>query len=294
MTMSQPDFEELVRLASSAEPADADRAHQLAVRGMRADPRLSVVAAMAYDRLRVLAGRPQKFGTQAVADEGRLVPWPVDPATTDTERAKWGVGPLQRLLERIAEAPVVEKGVLRRAIRRRRAAVSEDARVAAAAALSSVGLAALGERCAGAVVAAYWPVASELDPRPLARALRDEHGARLALPVVAGDELWFGAWDGDACFEPAGFGALGPGPGAAVLRPDVVLAPLVGCDRRGGRLGQGKGYYDRALARIDEDGAAFVVGVALDCQLSPAVPTEVHDRRLDAVLTDREWIALSG
>ena len=52
-------------------------------------------------------------------------------------------------------------------------------------------------------------------------------GARLALPVVAGDELWFGAWDGDACFEPAGFGALGPRSGAAVLRPDVVLAPLV-------------------------------------------------------------------
>ena len=74
---------------------------------------------------------------------------------------------------------------------------------------------------------------------------------------------------------------------------DVVLAPLVGCDRRGGRLGQGKGFYDRALAQLDAAGGVFVVGVACDCQVAPAVPTEAHDRRLDAVLTEREWIALS-
>ena len=64
-------------------------------------------------------------------------------------------------------------------------------------------------------------------------------------------------------------------------------------DRRGGRLGQGKGYYDRALARLDASGDVLVVGVAFEVQVLPAVPTETFDRRLDAVLTEREWIALS-
>ncbi|MGC6486715.1 MAG: 5-formyltetrahydrofolate cyclo-ligase, partial [Planctomycetota bacterium] len=146
----------------------------------------------------------------------------------------------------------------------------------------------------GAVVAAYWPVGAELDPRALARALQDRHAARLALPRVDGEQMTFRAWRRDEDLEPAGFHTMGPARAAPELRPDIVLAPLLGCDRRGGRLGQGKGYYDRALAGLDAGGDLFVGGVAFDAQLLPAVPTEVHDRRLDAVLTEREWIALSG
>jgi|GEM_PF-232505 len=290
MTSSELNVADLAQLASSGERAEVARAHELAVRGMRDEPRLQLVAAMAYDRMRVLSGRLQKFGTQAIADRGGLRPWPIDPATTDTERAKWGVGTLRQLTSRLIESPLVSKSMLRSLLRQRRVALPEDQRREAAQALQARGLVELGQRTAGAVVAAYWPVGSELDPRPLARALRAEGGARLALPAVVGEDLLFGAWLDDAGLQPAGYGTLGPDPGAGELRPDVVLTPLVGCDRRGGRLGQGKGYYDRALMHLED---AFVVGVAFDCQVLPAVPTEAHDRRLDAVLTDREWIALS-
>ena len=44
------------------------------------------LAAMLFDRLRLLHGQPQKFGTQRGLDGA---PWPVDPSTTDSERAKW-------------------------------------------------------------------------------------------------------------------------------------------------------------------------------------------------------------
>lgn len=287
------DPDELARMASSDEPADLELAHRAAVGGMRGDPRLQQIAAMAYDRGRALAGRPQKFGTQAFVDAGSLALWPVDPATTDTERAKWGVGTLQQLGERLAVAPVLTKSALRAAVRRRRAALSEQVRDGAAASLARRGVEALAARVAGEVVAAYWPIGAEVDPRPLARALREAHGAALALPVVDGEQLTFRRWDDDASLQDAGFGALGPASSAPEVRPAVVLAPLVGCDRRGGRLGQGKGFYDRALAQLDAAGGVFVVGVACDCQVAPAVPTEPHDRRLDAVLTEREWIALS-
>ena len=294
MSESADGFEELVRFASSADPELVGRAHERALSGMARDRRLLVVAATAYDRLRVFGGRPQKFGTQAISAAGQLVPWPVDPATTDTERAKWGVEPLARLAARIAEAPVVDKAMLRGVLRERRARIDDAARARAAERIAEHGARALGARVADRVVAAYWPLAGEADPRPLARALAAQHGARLALPVVEGDELRFRAWADDERLQPAGFGTLGPGPDAVELRPDVVLAPLVGCDRRGGRLGQGKGYYDRKLAALDAEAAALVVGIALDCQVLPAVPTERHDRRLDAIVTEREAFTLSG
>lgn len=49
------------------------------------------LAARAFDRLRVLDGLPQKFGTQRGPDGAE---WPCDPATTDSERSKWGIPPL--------------------------------------------------------------------------------------------------------------------------------------------------------------------------------------------------------
>lgn len=293
MSAPRPDFDELLRLASSAEPEDVARAHDQAVRWMRAEPRLGRVAATAYDRSRVLAGRPQKFGTQAVTEDGCVVPWPVDPATTDTERAKWGVAPLARLREEIQAAPRVEKAALRVTLRRRRAALTPAARADAAREVAARGAESLAERSRGAVVAAYWPVRAELDVRVLARALEARHGATLALPSIDGQEMSFRRWRRDEDLGSAGFGTLGPPGDAEEVRPDVVLAPLVGCDRRGGRLGQGKGYYDRALARLDAAGDVLVVGIAFEVQVLPAVPTETFDRRLDAVLTEREWIALS-
>ena len=290
MTTSDPDFAQLQRMAASMDPEEVDRAQRLAVAGMRDDPRLQVIAAEAFDRARVLAGRPQKFGTQAITEDGRRVIWPVDPGTTDSERAKWGIATLPQLVDGLGEAPLVDKATLRAVLRRRRQQLSEHQRAAAAADVCARGLEPLAARCAGAVVAAYWPIGRELDPRPLAQRLRASCGARLALPVVIEDDLAFCPWEGDEDLEPAGFGALGPSRALGQVRPDVVLAPLVGCDRRGARLGQGKGFYDKAVARLGE---VFFVGVAFECQVLPAVPTTELDRRLDAVLTDREWIALS-
>jgi hypothetical protein len=78
---------------------DVRQAEALALRAMPHDRAARPLAATAYDRLRRLAGQPQKFGTQVVESERGLALWPVDPATTDSERAKWGLpalGELQR------------------------------------------------------------------------------------------------------------------------------------------------------------------------------------------------------
>jgi 5-formyltetrahydrofolate cyclo-ligase len=195
----------------------------------------------------------------------------------------------------MVEFPTEPKQQLRAAMRRRRDALPATARAAWSLHLAEHGVDALGERVAAlrqaageAIVAAYWPLRSEADPRPLARQLA-ARGAALALPVVAGETMEFRRWDADAELEPAGFGTFGPDPAAPVVAPAIVLVPLLAFDRRGHRLGWGKGYYDRFLAGPGAD--ALAVGIAFACQEVEQMPSEVHDHALAGVLTERAWLA---
>jgi 5-formyltetrahydrofolate cyclo-ligase len=63
----------------------------------------------------------------------------------------------------------------------------------------------------------------------------------------------------------------------------IVVVPALSVDRRGNRLGRGRGYYDRALSDL----AGSVVAVVYDDELIDEVPAEPHDRRVDAVLQPR-------
>jgi 5-formyltetrahydrofolate cyclo-ligase len=67
---------------------------------------------------------------------------------------------------------------------------------------------------------------------------------------------------------------------------DLVLVPGVAYDARGGRLGRGRGFYDRLLA----EAAGIKCGVAFDEQLVATVPLEPHDIRLNCILTPTRWI----
>jgi hypothetical protein len=88
-------------LLGSSLAAEVEAAHSLALAAMAAEPGARSVAATAFDRLRMLAGKPQKFGTQVTARDGQRVLWPVDATTTDSERAKWGLPALAELQRRV-------------------------------------------------------------------------------------------------------------------------------------------------------------------------------------------------
>lgn len=167
----------------------------------------------------------------------------------------------------------------------RRLAHDPAAAVALAAHAPRLGLAA------GAVVAGYWPLGDEIDPRPLMAALAGL-GCRLALPVVVSRAapLQFRAWaEGDA-LEAGPHGTAHPFETAPCLRPDVLLVPLLGFDRGGWRLGYGGGYYDRTLERLRENAQVRAIGLAFAAQEMVAVPRDGHDQPLDAIATERELI----
>ena len=65
---------------------------------------------------------------------------------------------------------------------------------------------------------------------------------------------------------------------------DLVMVPGVAFDRRGARMGHGKGYYDKLLQHARKD--TPLVALAFECQLFPEIPTASHDIFMDKVITE--------
>jgi 5-formyltetrahydrofolate cyclo-ligase len=133
------------------------------------------------------------------------------------------------------------------------------------------------------VIAGYWPIGSEIDPRP-AMHLLHASGAQLALPEATppGNPLIFRLWsDGDPLL-PGRFGTRHPaGP---PVTPNLLLVPLLAFDHRGHRLGYGGGYYDRTLVALPQ---ATAIGCAYAAQQVDDLPAAPHDAPLHAIATER-------
>ncbi len=175
----------------------------------------------------------------------------------------------------------------REAFARRKAAKAGSPGAPAAAAARFL---AEGWAEAARVVSGYRPIRTELDPTPLMDALA-ARGLRLCVPVIegAGQPLAFRAWAPGCAMVAGPFGAEVPAEGDW-LEPDLLIAPLVAFDRRGGRLGYGGGFYDRTLARLRPRRPTLAIGYAYAAQEVESVPREATDMALDAVVTEAEVV----
>jgi 5-formyltetrahydrofolate cyclo-ligase len=154
----------------------------------------------------------------------------------------------------------------------------------------AAGLLAAAPPPPGAVIGGFWPLAGEIDPRPLLVALH-ARGHRIGLPQTPppGEALRFRRWQPGAPLIRGRFGTLYP-EGEEVV-PQWLAVPLLAFDRAGRRLGYGGGYYDRTLARLR---GAVAVGCAFACQQVDFVPAGEYDVRLFAVATERGVVFCSG
>ncbi len=117
-------------------------------------------------------------------------------------------------------------------------------------------------------------------------------GRRVVVPFCRGHELGLFALRDLDELEPSGFGLWEPPPSARarpdracdVKELDLIAVPGVAFDRRGGRLGHGRAYYDRLLRNVRPD--ASLVGLAFECQLFPAIPMGKRDVFMDLVITE--------
>jgi 5-formyltetrahydrofolate cyclo-ligase len=133
-------------------------------------------------------------------------------------------------------------------------------------------------------VLVYADFGSEVATGALVRAVRAD-GKRLVMPRVGegglalhavadpGADLAAGVW---GIAEPrAGLPAVAPGD------VDLFLLPGLAFDPEGGRLGYGRGYFDRALAGV----SGAKVALAFDGQVVEAVPKGPRDVPVDVLVT---------
>jgi 5-formyltetrahydrofolate cyclo-ligase len=191
-----------------------------------------------------------------------------------------------------------EKDQLRHAFKANRSMISLDARTQAAEGLTAYAPQILTASNGGSIaVYAASESLHELSLTPLAVALR-AHGAQLALPRLPapGALMEFAAWDGDGAGLLSGvFGIVQPPAGAPRITPTLVLTPGVAFARKDGtRLGMGGGYYDRALAALSP--SPLVVGVGFAIQMTDRLPSEPHDVKCHALLSEEGllWISMSS
>jgi len=123
-------------------------------------------------------------------------------------------------------------------------------------------------------------------------------GRRVYVPYcVAGNRLQLFHLKNQSELTPGAYGILEP---TAELQADaarrgdaaeldLIIVPGVAFDRSGGRLGRGKGYYDRLLATRRSD--ATVAALAFDCQLVPQVPVSTHDQPMSLIVTETTVVA---
>lgn len=136
---------------------------------------------------------------------------------------------------------------------------------------------------AASPVAVYAACGSEPDILPMF------DDTPLLLPHHSGrvETMEFRRWTAGEPLLKGPWGTLQPADTAEAALPVLIFCPLVGFDRSGGRLGQGGGHYDRFFAAHP---AIPRIGVAWSVQEVDNVPLEPTDARLDAILTEQEFI----
>lgn len=190
----------------------------------------------------------------------------------------------------LISAAVAEKSALRKQLRAARARIpsAERERAARQAARRLLGMLEIRR---ARHVAVYLAAGSELDTRPLIRALRRQ-GKSLSAPridrCVPGRMHMLPLDDSQRPMRRNLHGIAEPMAARRAGRTvavDVAIIPLLGFDRRGARLGSGAGFYDRWLARPGP--RPYRLGFGFACQETALIPVEVWDLPLDAICTER-------
>ncbi len=135
-------------------------------------------------------------------------------------------------------------------------------------------------------VLCYYSLPDEVQTHAFVERWKDEK--RILLPAVKGDDLELRCYTGLQDLKTGAYHIEEP-TGRMFTdydSVDLVLVPGVSFDATGARLGRGKGYYDRLLPKL----SAYNIGMCFDFQVSPHVPCEPFDRRMDAVVTESGWL----
>jgi 5-formyltetrahydrofolate cyclo-ligase len=178
-----------------------------------------------------------------------------------------------------------QKRALRAELRARRQSITSDERSRATESVTA-NLVALTTQLEASSIAAYLSTPDEPNTREFL-SWACERGIRVLLPISREDGLLdWAPYDGSDEDEDV----LGmPTPTTEVLGPiaindvDLIIVPAATVDRTGMRMGWGRGYFDKTLGSMER--CPPVYAVIFDSELVESVPAEVHDQRVNGVVT---------
>ncbi len=140
-------------------------------------------------------------------------------------------------------------------------------------------------------IAAFWPLGSEVDLRPLVASRPDWLWYFPRITSTAPPRL---AW-GSEPLEPGLWGLMEPAFAQHFLPPaDLLLVPGLAFDAEGHRLGYGKGFFDALLDRLD--GQVPALGVGFACQRVSRLPRDPQDLPVQGLVTEQglAWFGPPG
>jgi 5-formyltetrahydrofolate cyclo-ligase len=178
-----------------------------------------------------------------------------------------------------------QKRALRAELRERRRTMTATERETSAAAITAH-LEKLTTDLGVGYIAAYLSTPNEPGTRDFL-AWANTRGIRIILPISRDDGLldWAPYDASDEVEDVAGM----PAPTTEILNPmaidnvGLIIIPAATVDRTGMRMGWGQGYFDKTLGSMQK--CPPVYAVIFDDELVDSVPSEVHDKTVDGVVT---------
>ncbi len=134
------------------------------------------------------------------------------------------------------------------------------------------------------IIGAYYPIGSEVKmDKILDYAINNKI---LALPKIK-EGIIFARINDMARLAKGKYGILEP-IDDDIVNPDLIIVPGIVFDEQGYRIGYGKGYYDKYLSK----NRCYSIGVAYDFQVLREIPHDMHDIKLDMIITDKRIITI--
>lgn len=134
------------------------------------------------------------------------------------------------------------------------------------------------------IIMLFYPIGSEINLLKLL----DDRTKRFAFPVVEENNMRPVFYTKEKGFKTGAFNIQEPiGNAADINDIDLILMPALASDKKGYRLGYGKGYYDRFLNNITNATTAIPISEHL---IFNSIPKEEHDKKADYIITENQII----
>ena len=133
----------------------------------------------------------------------------------------------------------------------------------------------------------YYPSNYEIDDLEILELL-DKKNYNISLPAIRkNNQMDFFKWSSNDPIKINKYGIPEP-VSSKIIYPDALLVPLVGYDNDLNRLGYGGGFYDRYIYKIEKIKKIVKIGLAFSYQKIKKVPTNLYDKKLDFIITEKE------